>query len=52
MYAIRSYYGEHAYEPIGFVDDHSYTKGLTIHDIPILGTSEMLSSIIERNNFV
>ncbi len=40
---------EHAYEPIGFVDDHSYTKGLTIHDIPILGTSDMLSRIIEKH---
>ena len=40
---------EHAYEPIGFIDDNSYTKGLTIHDIPILGTSDMLPRIIEKH---
>ncbi|MFN3480144.1 MAG: polysaccharide biosynthesis protein [Thermodesulfovibrionales bacterium] len=36
------------YEPIGFIDDDKYKKGLTIHGIPILGTIDKLPSIIMK----
>ncbi len=39
---------DHAYEPIGFIDDNTYKKGLTIHDVPILGTTRMLPAIIRK----
>ncbi|MFN3396684.1 MAG: polysaccharide biosynthesis protein, partial [Thermodesulfovibrionales bacterium] len=37
------------YEPIGFIDDDKYKKGLTIHGIPILGTIDKLPSIITKH---
>ena len=40
---------EHVYEPIGFVDDDIDKKGLTIHDVPILGTVDMLPAIIAKH---
>lgn len=36
------------YEPIGFIDDDKYKKGLTIHGIPILGTINKLPEIINK----
>jgi FlaA1/EpsC-like NDP-sugar epimerase len=36
------------YEPIGFIDDNPYRKGLTIHGVPILGTRSMIRSVIEQ----
>jgi len=39
---------EHVYEPVGFIDDNTDNKGLTIHDVPILGTTEMLPEIIKK----
>ena len=36
------------YEPIGFIDDKK-KKGLTIHEVPILGTTDMLPEIIKKN---
>jgi len=40
---------EHLYEPIGFIDDDIDKKGLTIHDVPILGTIDMLPKIIAKH---
>lgn len=39
---------ECAYEPIGFIDDDANKKGLTIHDVPILGSSSTIPEIIEK----
>jgi len=39
---------EYAYEPIGFIDDDANKKGLTIHDVPILGSSSMIPEIIKK----
>ncbi|NJD57125.1 MAG: NAD-dependent epimerase/dehydratase family protein [Nitrospirae bacterium] len=39
---------EHVYEPVGFIDDNTDNKGLTIHDVPILGTTDMLPEIIRK----
>jgi len=36
------------YEPIGFIDD-SKKKGLTIHEVPILGTTNMIPDIIKKH---
>jgi FlaA1/EpsC-like NDP-sugar epimerase len=37
------------YEPIGFIDDDTQKKGLTIHEIPILGSTDMMPEIIKKN---
>lgn len=39
---------EHAYEPVGFIDDDPYKKGLTIHGVPILGPRSVIPKIIEK----
>jgi FlaA1/EpsC-like NDP-sugar epimerase len=36
------------YEPIGFIDD-TQKKGLTIHEVPILGTTNMIPEIIKKH---
>ncbi len=41
---------EYAYEPIGFIDDDPQKEGLTIHDVPILGTSSIIPEIIRKHN--
>lgn len=48
---VREMKNNHAfpYEPIGFIDDDKYKKGLTIHGIPILGTIDKLPSIIMKH---
>jgi FlaA1/EpsC-like NDP-sugar epimerase len=35
--------------PIGFIDDDIYKKGLSIHGMPILGTMEMVDTIVEKH---
>jgi FlaA1/EpsC-like NDP-sugar epimerase len=40
---------EYPYEAIGFVDDDAHKKGLTIHDVPILGPSSMIPEIINEH---
>ncbi|MBI5055560.1 MAG: polysaccharide biosynthesis protein [Nitrospirae bacterium] len=37
------------YEPIGFIDDDPYKKGLVIHGVPIFGPISMIPYIIETN---
>lgn len=36
------------YEPIGIIDDDIQKKGLTIHGVPIMGTTDMLPEILEK----
>jgi FlaA1/EpsC-like NDP-sugar epimerase len=38
-----------AYEPIGLIDDDTHKKGLTIHDVPILGSSSLLPEFIKKH---
>ena len=38
----------HSYEPIGFIDEDVYKKGLTIHGVPILGPRSMIPEIITK----
>ncbi len=37
------------YEPIAIIDDDIQKKGLTIHGVPIMGTTDILPEIIEKN---
>jgi FlaA1/EpsC-like NDP-sugar epimerase len=37
------------YEPIGFIDNDPYKKGLSIHGVPIFGPINALSKIIEKH---
>ena len=39
---------DHAYEPVGFVDDDAEKRGMTIHGVPILGGSAKLADIIGK----
>lgn len=39
---------KYAYEPIGFVDDDPYKKGLSIHGVPILGPMRGLRKIVRQ----
>ncbi|MGQ9570728.1 MAG: polysaccharide biosynthesis protein, partial [Thermodesulfovibrionales bacterium] len=36
------------YKPIGIIDDDVQKKGLTIHGVPIMGTTDMLPEILEK----
>jgi FlaA1/EpsC-like NDP-sugar epimerase len=36
------------YEPIGIIDDDVQKKGLTIHGVPIMGTTDMLPEILDK----
>ena len=38
-----------SYEPVGFIDDDRYKKGLAIHGVPILGTKEQLTELIGKH---
>ncbi|MDA8174109.1 MAG: nucleoside-diphosphate sugar epimerase/dehydratase [Nitrospiraceae bacterium] len=40
---------EYAYEPIGFIDDDPYKKGLSIHGVPILGPRSALEKIARKH---
>lgn len=40
---------KYSYEPIGFIDDDAHKKGLTIHDVPILGSSDLIPEIIKKH---
>ncbi len=48
---VREMKGNHKckYEPIGFIDDDTQKKGLTIHGVPILGTTDKMPEIIRKN---
>jgi FlaA1/EpsC-like NDP-sugar epimerase len=36
------------YNPLGFIDDDRYKKGLSIHGVPILGTMEGIEKIVSQ----
>ena len=36
------------YRPIGFVDDHSFTWGTTVHGVEVMGSTENLPAIAEQ----
>jgi FlaA1/EpsC-like NDP-sugar epimerase len=38
----------YGFQPIGFIDDDPYKKGLLIHDVPILGPRGMIKQVIEE----
>ncbi|VAX34156.1 UDP-N-acetylglucosamine 4,6-dehydratase [hydrothermal vent metagenome] len=38
----------YAYEPVAFIDDDPYKKGLSIHGIPIFGPRSMIGEAIEK----
>ena len=38
------------YKPIGFLDDNRSKKGIKIHGVKVLGTTDALSSMIERHS--
>jgi FlaA1/EpsC-like NDP-sugar epimerase len=40
---------EYSYDPIGFIDDDRYKKGLAIHGVPIFGTREFLVEAVEKH---
>jgi len=39
---------EYKYEPVGFLDDDPYKKGLTIHGIPIIGPASALPHAVKK----
>jgi FlaA1/EpsC-like NDP-sugar epimerase len=39
----------YAYEPIGFIDDDRYKKGMSIHGIPIFGPRSMIREVIDKH---
>lgn len=39
---------KYAYEPIGFIDDDPFKKGLVIHGLPIFGPGNMIEEVIEK----
>ena len=46
---IRLNGNKNSYEPVGFIDDDRYKKGLSIHGVPILGTRQHLPELIGRH---
>lgn len=40
---------QYAYEPIGFIDDDPYKKGLSIRGVPIFGPISTISEVIEKH---
>ena len=40
---------KYAYEPVGFIDDDSYKKGLMIHGVPIFGGMAELPNVLRRH---
>lgn len=45
---LRSRHGSH--QPIGFVDDSPLKRGMRIHGVPVLGTTEQLPDICKRQD--
>jgi FlaA1/EpsC-like NDP-sugar epimerase len=39
---------QYTYEPIGFIDDDPYKKGLSIHGVPIFGPISTIGEVIAR----
>ena len=39
-----------SYDPVGFIDDDTYKKGLSIHGVPILGPKEHLPQLIKKHH--
>jgi FlaA1/EpsC-like NDP-sugar epimerase len=40
---------QYAYEPIGFIDDNIYKKGLSIHGVPIFGSMGVLEEVVNKH---
>lgn len=38
------------YDPIGFIDDNPYKKGLSIHGVPIFGPRTMLREVLDKQS--
>lgn len=37
------------YDPIGFIDDDPYKKGLSLHGLPIFGARDIIGEVIKRH---
>lgn len=42
------YGNDSSYEPVGFIDDDPFKKGLTIHGVPIFGPRNMIPQVMKK----